>query len=483
MGCQAFIVLHEQALWSFLDLFMEVHDLSNQRSFNKKFIVVLKTLDPDSKQKICEHPAIRDLQEILIIILNEEYEEPFELYTTNIFGNGSRGVTVVQIRPITGSDYFPDKSKNLQQIPLKFSTMWYPPYISFEETTPDMANARYDSAYKVQDAPVLIDGTDACVVVEFCRLRNCSLELFDDEIETWGDVFENRTGTGIMGAVASRNAHFAAAAIYYWLGPCHWTSYTTQITRAAVTVLVPRPLQLAPWKTPFLSFTGVLWIAVGVAFTVGVFAVWLVENGRARILNLPKAQAKSFSDSVLTLIGFYMEQSSSTRTDLVCCIFLFTSLIIAGFMIGNMYGAGLAGVMTIPQYERPIDTTVDLANSGLLFAGTVINWIYCILESTEPHLITLGDNYRVLDTEHLMKHSKTRDMGFVGEFTEFGHFTPVDFLDAESASMLRILKDDLAWQSTTILMTKTCPFRQSFSDLVMNVRQSGIQHLIEYRVN
>ncbi|XP_058823637.1 uncharacterized protein LOC131684630 isoform X2 [Topomyia yanbarensis] len=349
--------------------------------------------------------------------------------------------------------------------------------------TPDMANARYDSAYKVQDAPVLIDGTDACVVVEFCRLRNCSLELFDDEIETWGDVFENRTGTGIMGAVASRNAHFAAAAIYYWLGPCHWTSYTTQITRAAVTVLVPRPLQLAPWKTPFLSFTGVLWIAVGVAFTVGVFAVWLVENGRARILNLPKAQAKSFSDSVLTLIGFYMEQSSSTRTDLVCCIFLFTSLIIAGFMIGNMYGAGLAGVMTIPQYERPIDTTVDLANSGLLFAGTVINWIYCILESTEPHLITLGDNYRVLDTEHLMKHSKTRDMGFVGEFTEFGHFTPVDFLDAESASMLRILKDDLAWQSTTILMTKTCPFRQSFSDLVMNVRQSGIQHLIEYRVS
>ncbi|XP_058817470.1 uncharacterized protein LOC131680777 [Topomyia yanbarensis] len=347
---------------------------------------------------------------------------------------------------------------------------------------PNTENAHYDPECNQDDVPVWVDGTEGFLVTEFCRVRNCSLELYIDEIELWGDIYENRTGSGIMYAIATRQTDIVLSGLYYWIGPYRWGSYTAQLTRAEVTVLVPKPLQLAPWKTPFLPFTGFLWIAVGVAFMVGAFAVWLIENGRVRILNSPNAQAKTLSDSLLTLMGFYMEQSTNMRNDLMCCIFLFTSLLLAGFMVGNLYGAGLAGVMTIPQYERPIDTTVDLANSGMLFAATAINWIYSFLESTEPHLITLTHNFRVLDNEQLIKHSKTRDLGFIGEFTEFGHFTPTDYLDTESSSMLRILNDDQFWESTTAIVTKTSPFLQSFNDLVMNVRQSGIQHFVENRV-
>lgn len=115
-----------------------------------------------------------------------------------------------------------------------------------------------------------------------------------------------------------------------------------------------------------------LWLAVGAAFCLGIFAVWISDGIRVRVTG-SNGQAKTFSDSVLVLTGFFMEQGSDMHNDLMSSIFLYSTLLFAGFMIGNMYGAGLASTMTIPQYEKPIDTTYDLAASGMLWAATAVN--------------------------------------------------------------------------------------------------------------
>lgn len=112
-------------------------------------------------------------------------------------------------------------------------------------------------------------------------------------------------------------------------------------------------------------------------------AVWLIEGGRYKLLQPQNEMPVTLSDSLLTMIGFYMEQSARMRTDMVSSVFLFTSLLFAGFMVGNSYGGGLAGVMTIPQYEKPIDTTMDLADSGMLYAGRALSWIFSILYATQ----------------------------------------------------------------------------------------------------
>lgn len=97
----------------------------------------------------------------------------------------------------------------------------------------------------------------------------------------------------------------------------------------------------------------------------------------------------SVSDAALLLIGLFIEQGVDTRRrDLASSTVLFVSMLFAGFMIGNMYNAGLAAVMTIPQYGISIDTTYDLATSGLPWGGTAIAWIFAIWKATEVHYIS-----------------------------------------------------------------------------------------------
>lgn len=125
-------------------------------------------------------------------------------------------------------------------------------------------------------------------------------------------------------------------------------------------------------------------MAVAVAFAVGVCSVWLIEKGRSHIVgSAAGGHPKSLSDSLLTMIGFYMEQNAFMRNDLMACVFLFGALLFAGFMVGNLYGAGLAGIMTIPQFEKAIETRHDLADTGLTFVGNDLAWMFALMPSPQ----------------------------------------------------------------------------------------------------
>ncbi|XP_055546486.1 glutamate receptor-like [Wyeomyia smithii] len=426
------------------------------------------------------HPNIVELPNTIFVCPTDREDDSVLLYTMRLSNNnGTRGTVDVSIWP-TAVDHPPDAIDNMRGTAIRLCTLMYPPYVYYSELTdPEQANARYDPKYKQDDLPLFLDGTEVMLLLEFCRKHNCTIEASFDEVSLWGEVFDNHTGTGLLGAVVERRADIAMAAIYFWRQPYKFAAYVLPISRSGITVLVPKPRMLAPWRTPFLSFSGYLWIAVFIAFCVGALAVWLIEKVRYQILRPSNETPITISDAMLTMIGFYMEQSARMRTDMASCVCLFTSLLFAGFMVGNSYGGGLAGVMTLPQYEKPIDTTRDLAASGMLFAGGALSWIFSMLQSPQPYMQTLVKNYRIRNDDYLSMHTKTLDLGFVGERTEFSHFVPSDFVDNEASTKLQLLKDDLYWESVTAIVTKTSPFRHALDDLIMQVKQSGIQHYWE----
>nr|XP_029730976.1 glutamate receptor-like [Aedes albopictus] len=480
-GCQAFIVQQHAALWSFLDVFPDAHDYSDQRSAAKKLIVLLDDLSPETSERLCAHLTIRDLPDMLIVLSKEE-DDLFEFFTTEITGDGTRGTVTVRIQPVSPPNYFPEKHQNMNGMPIRFQTVMYPPFVYYAETTPEKANARKDPRYYTDNNPVFIDGTEPLLLVEFCQRKNCTIDAYFDETYLWGDVTENRTANGVLGAVATRQADFAVSAIYYWPHPYRFATYTGDISRSGLTVLVPKPSAVAPWRTPFLSFSKHLWIAVGVAFCAGVTAVWLLDKGRSHIKDSAAGKRMSLSDALLSMIGFYMEQTVFMRRDLVACVFLSTSLLFAGFMVGNLYGAGLAGVMTIPQFEAAIETGRDLAKKGLTFVGNDWAWMFALRPSPLAYVQKIVRQYKVVDDAFMVQHRNMRDIGYVAEKTEFGHVGPVDFLDVQSSDNYQLLKEDLAWQYCTAVVTKTCPFKHSFNDLLINIRQSGIQYYWETMV-
>lgn len=68
------------------------------------------------------------------MVATSSKNETVELYTTEIFGDGTRGTVIVRIKPVIPPDYFPDKSSDMKGIPIRFQTLKYPPFTYYEDT-------------------------------------------------------------------------------------------------------------------------------------------------------------------------------------------------------------------------------------------------------------------------------------------------------------------------------------------------------------
>lgn len=103
---------------------------------------------------------------------------------------------------------------------------------------PGTGNAnKYNSSIEMS---LQIDGTETLMFLEFCEKFNCTLEAFvgqshsivtsfviifrqnlfeiefEDDVGEWGNIYENATGDGVLGAVAERRADIGFSALYSW---------------------------------------------------------------------------------------------------------------------------------------------------------------------------------------------------------------------------------------------------------------------------
>ena len=72
-------------------------------------------------------------------------------------------------------------------------------------------------------------------------------------------------------------------------------------------------------------------------------------------------------------------------------------------------------VLSYFRFEHPIDTVEDLARSNMLWAATTEAWAFSIEGATEPDLIHITHNFKVMTHEQLLVHAYAGDMAFAVE--------------------------------------------------------------------
>uniref|UniRef100_A0A182K7N2 Ionotropic glutamate receptor C-terminal domain-containing protein n=1 Tax=Anopheles christyi TaxID=43041 RepID=A0A182K7N2_9DIPT len=164
--------------------------------------------------------------------------------------------------------------------------------------------------------------------------------------------------------------------------------------RSGVSCLVPRPRLLPYWQTPFLSFPPSLWVMVAISFCVGTVAVFLTERARHHV-RPPSSSTERYKlvDSIFFMVSLYVEQSVPLPNDIMAGSILLSFLLFGGFMIGNSYAGALACVMTIPRYEKSIDTRADFAASGMKWSGPTVAWMNSLLMAKQPELVKIRNSY------------------------------------------------------------------------------------------
>lgn len=174
------------------------------------------------------------------------------------------------------------------------------------------------------------------MLVEFCLKYNCTLtgRLEYDE-ELWGDSFPNHTGTGLTGALTTRDANVSCAALYLWDNTYEFTQYSAILQRATITHIVPKPLPLPYWQTPILPFPGYIWGYVIGSFLIGAVVLFVVNFIQSKIeIGLG---TYGLFDSIYAVFMMSIFQGVNINIKFISNVTIFTVILVYALVIGNLY--------------------------------------------------------------------------------------------------------------------------------------------------
>ncbi|BES91680.1 Hypothetical protein NTJ_04488 [Nesidiocoris tenuis] len=355
-----------------------------------------------------------------------------------------------------GSNLMPDLVVNLHNKTLKVMTFDYDPYTHFEP----------------------LDGTEIKLIQEFCRRHNCSLVAVDDN-HYWGDIFKNGTSDGLAGMVYDGRADFGAAAVYLWLPYFYFVDYSTSYLFSASTLLVPKPHPVSPWKTPFMPFDKFTWLGYGLSVVFAALSMYIITSLTVKYTRFeePVRKRRMFLDKLdcmFRALGLaVLQQPSTPLVPHTPIRHLFTSFEFLFLITSTIYCAELASYLTLPRYTKPIDTLVELANSGMIWIGEHESWTYSLRDMPDPEILTIVKNYRVFSYEMLKVSAPTGKYGLIVERLPGGHYTEQDHVTDDVVSKSHMMAENLFGSPPVIAIRKGSPYRKLFNKVISDVLCGG----------
>ncbi|XP_068084386.1 uncharacterized protein [Anabrus simplex] len=395
-----------------------------------------------------------------------------------------------------GADLYPDKLSNLQGRRFLFSTFNYLPYAVVDEEHH------------------IYDGMEFRISEEFARKHNISWELSVDPINEWGEVYDNFTGNGILGDVVEDKTDLGFAALYMWYHEYQHLDFSYPYIRTGITCLAPQPTLLPGWMVPMLPFSASLWQAVGGSLVGSAVALYVVAKLSRTLLafvhvgySTPPVEKKP--SNVKPTLPRNLKSGTRRYNTLMDCAFrtlgllvlqtpdserhegrevgptrhVLSWLLIVFVLVTSSYSSGLASVLAVPRYEPPIDTVDDLAKSGIHWAATHEAWIFSLREATDPIVRFLYLQFQVFKEDTLHRRSTTRDLAFSIERLPAGHFAVGDYIDEESMSTLRLMKQDIYWERSTTVARKGSPLIEPLNAVIHRLLDAGLMLVWEGQVS
>lgn len=94
------------------------------------------------------------------------------------------------------------------------------------------------NAFVGSDKKLRVDGTETRLLLEFCRIHNCSLDVSLEEKDQWGEVYENHTGIGILGGISTHRVDVGMGSMLAWFYEAN--SPSQAVSRTGVTCITPK---------------------------------------------------------------------------------------------------------------------------------------------------------------------------------------------------------------------------------------------------
>nr|XP_053602899.1 uncharacterized protein LOC128670906 [Plodia interpunctella] len=463
-GCSDYIVrVREPNL--FMVSFDEVNQLGNTRRSNRKIVFLPAENDEYDTNKLLDILSLKQtsfVPHLLMIVpsanISGDECQSYDLVTHNYVGSddeSSQLVNLDQWNSCTDKfhgnvNLFPHDMSNLYGKTFKIACFTYKPY-----TLLDIDSIEHEITGR--------DGTEMRVMDEFCKWVNCTVKIIRDDDHEWGEIYENRTGVGILGHVVEDRADAGISALYSWYEEYVQLDFSIPTVRTAITCVAPSPRLLASWEMPLMPFNLNMWIALIFTFIFACICLTIAK--------------RCSSDRVgLTTFGMLITQSQpESAVGTTWRIRSVTAwLLISGLVLDNAYGGGLASVFTVPKYEPSIDTVQDLVDRGMQWGATHDAWIFSITNSHDPLIKQLVSLFRVMTAEDLKEKSFTRKLAYSIEKLPAGNFAIGDYITQEALIDLTVMQEDFYYEQSVVMLRKSSPYTEKISQFLGRLHASGL---------
>ncbi|XP_044313598.1 uncharacterized protein LOC108038802 isoform X1 [Drosophila rhopaloa] len=349
-----------------------------------------------------------------------------------------------------------DKMRNLHGREVVIGIFDYKPFMLLDyEKQPFF----YDRSENTTE--VTIDGTDIRLMLIFCELYNCTIQVDTSETADWGDVFPNASGYGLVGMVLDRRNDYGIGGMYLWYEAYEFMDMTYFLGRSGVTCLVPAPNRLISWTLLLRPFQAVLWMSVMFCLLLESIALCMTRRWEHSSNYHFNSWIGSLRFGCISTLKLFVNQSTSYVTS----------------------SGGLAAILTLPTLEEAADSRQRLFDHKLIWTGTSQAWITTIDErSADPVLLGLMEHYRVFDAALISAFSHTEQMGFVVERMQFGHLGNTELIANDALERLKLMVDDIYFAFTVAFVPRLWPHLNAYNDFILAWHSSGLDKFWEWKI-
>ncbi|XP_029731036.2 uncharacterized protein LOC109415502 isoform X2 [Aedes albopictus] len=474
LGCTVFLV-DEDALPYFLDHYISIHDETLFRRPEKYVLVpVQSTGETQSRlmKTVQNHPSLEEIANLLLVVPNGT---KFELITHRYVGNAPESMDWINLDSYdaetesftAGADLFPDKMRDLMGKTLKVATFYLLPWSMMRQTN--------EGIVRYLNQQYTIDGLDGYILIQFCLWYNCTWELYCDQANQYGQVFPNRTGNGMIGALVERKVDFAIGAVGGWYQLFQYFSFSNPVQWIGITCLAPRPGLIEYWRIVFMMFAGSVWGILILTFILVSLLQYLLPPP-----DLPESHTqRSFSWIVINLLCAFLLLPSELRRNRLSDVIISTTLSIFTITLAYVYIGKIHSILAFPVYEPPIDTILDLAVSGITWNAPHEAWMYALVGTENPNVQKVLTTFRVPPIEDIPAIADHGEEAIIMALLNYGHSMVGTWFDKKNIENFRLMTELLYFEYDTGYATKTWPLLDRFDWLAMWIRDACLFQYVE----
>lgn len=181
-----------------------------------------------------------------------------------------------------------------------------------------------------------------------------------------------------------------------------------------------------------------VWIFVIFVYFFEIILFYIINTYGKRRFSKKFSLTKSFVIiSMIFLLQSIEERRIISRKESKR-IFL-TIILLSCFIISNSYTGALAGVLTVPKFEAPIDTIHELSRRNLKWGAPSDIWIMSIMNTAQIDLQTVVSRFEIKPYEDFYRLSHTRTFGFGIEELNYGSYSFGEYIKEDSLEYLDVI--------------------------------------------